>query len=238
MTTPSEDLPEDPQADREDSAPLAEDRGAEDRSTEDRILTERFLAARNDDRRPDMEQAFRMLLIRYQERVQKLVYRYTRDAIEAEDVCQEVFVKVYRKLDSFQGESAFFTWLYRIAVNTASDWMAKRKRRPVHLSEDVSVLMGAGDQIQQTRHFRGPKPAEAPDAALLQEERAQVTRDILEDLPENYRRVLILREYEDMSYNDMAEVLQCSLGTVESRLFRARARFRKVLEERHPELLR
>ena len=206
-------------------------------SIEDRVLTERFLAARADDNRADMEQAFRMLLIRYQERVQKLVYRYTRDAIEAEDVCQEVFVKVYRKLDSFQGESAFFTWLYRIAVNTATDWMAKRKRRPVHLSDDVSVLMGPGDQSQETKHFRGPKPAERPDAALLQEERAQVTRGILERLPENYRRVLILREYEELSYNEMSEVLQCSLGTVESRLFRARARFRTILEDEHPELL-
>ncbi|MEZ5987681.1 MAG: sigma-70 family RNA polymerase sigma factor [Planctomycetota bacterium] len=205
---------------------------------EDRRLAARFLDAQREGRREAMEQCFRMLLVRHQERIHKLVYRYVRDPQEAEDVTQEVFVKVYRKLGSFQWDSAFTTWLYRVAVNTASDWVAKRRRRPIHLSEDVQVLVGPDGPETAAKGYQGPSVPAAPDARLLEEERARVTRALLDELPENYRRVLVLREYEELSYLEMAEVLGCSLGTIESRLFRARARFRKLLEERHPDLLR
>lgn len=204
---------------------------------EDRRLAERFLDAERRGHREDVEQCFRMLLVRHQERIHKLVYRYVRDPQEAEDVTQEVFLKVFRKLGSFQWDSAFTTWLYRVAVNTASDWVAKRRRRPVHLSEDVSVLVGPDGPGSGTRGYGGPSQPVSPDEPMLEQERAAVTRAILDELPENYRRVLILREYEELSYLEMAEVLGCSLGTIESRLFRARARFRKILEENHPDLL-
>ncbi|MFQ5503581.1 MAG: sigma-70 family RNA polymerase sigma factor [Planctomycetota bacterium] len=199
---------------------------------EDRVLVECFLEARGENpaepRAPaEMESAFRMLLVRYQERIHKLVFRYTKDPLEAEDVTQEVFLKLYRKLDGFQWDSAFYTWLYRIAVNTAVDYMGKTRRRPVQLSGDVTELGGRPDG----------ETASSPDAALLRQERAMVTHRILEELPEPYRTVLTLREFEDLSYLEIAEVLGCSLGTVESRLFRARARFRRILEERYPELL-
>jgi len=204
---------------------------------EDRVLVERFLTARETGAGVELEAAFRMLVTRYQERIHRLVYRYTKDALEAEDVTQDVFLKLYRKLDSFQWDSAFYTWLYRIAVNTAADHVSKRQRRPVQLSEDVGQLMGSPDP-DPSRQYRGPSASESPDESLLQEERAEVTHRILEQLPEGYRTILVLREFEELSYVEISEVLGCSLGTVESRLFRARARFRRILEERYPELLR
>ncbi len=196
----------------------------------DLALVEALLDARQRQDAPAVEATFRMLLVRHQERIHKLVCGYTKDALEAEDVTQEVFVKVFNKIEGFQGESAFFTWLYRIAVNTALDWAGKRKRRPVHLSEDLGVLESHYDETELNR------PA-APDASLLLEERARVTREILEDLSPPYRAVLVLREFEDLSYIEISEALGCSLGTVESRLFRARAQFRGILERRYPELL-
>ncbi|MAE77321.1 MAG: hypothetical protein CMJ85_10685 [Planctomycetes bacterium] len=207
--------------------------GLEYDNNEDRVLVERFIRARDASADPataerEMESAFRMIVVRHQERVHRLVHGYTKDPLEAEDVTQEVFVKLFRKLDSFQWDSAFYTWLYRIAVNTAMDWMGKRKRRPVQLSEDITLH----ERIDQTLEL-----VEEPDAPLLQSERAEITRRILDELPEQYRSVLYLREYEDLSYLEIAAALGCSLGTVESRLFRARAQFRRILEARFPELL-
>ena len=202
--------------------------GSEEAAAEDRILVQAFLRARESDDAGSMETAFRMLTVRYQDRIHRLCSSYTKDALEAEDVTQEVFVKVFKKLGSFQGDSAFYTWLYRIAVNTSMDWVAKRKRRPVQLSEDLPSLVGSGDAEEES---------ERPDDPMLERERAHVTREILEQLKPQYRAVLQLREFEDMSYLEIAETLGCSLGTVESRLFRARAQFRGILERRYPELL-
>ncbi len=202
---------------------------------EDRVLAERFLAARTQGARQEMEASFRVLLLRYQERVHKLVFRYTKDALEAEDVTQEVFLKVFKKLDSFQWDAALYTWLYRIAVNTAVDYMSKKKRRPIQFSENVSDLAGTNEDPSVLR--ASSRAVGSPEEPLFEQERAAVTREILEELPDPYKTVLILREFEDMSYVDMSETIGCSLGTVESRLFRARARFRKILEQRHPELL-
>ena len=201
-----------------------------DEIDEDAVLVDAFLDARAADDAAAVESAFRMLIVRHQDRIHKLVSGYTKDPLEAEDVTQEVFVKVFNKLGGFQRESAFFTWLYRIAVNTAIDWTSKRKRRPVHLSDDLSTLEGSCSDADT-------RQPEAPDASLLLEERARVTREILEELSPQYKAVLVLREFEDLSYLEIAETLECSLGTVESRLFRARAQFRGILERRHPELL-
>lgn len=171
------------------------------------------------------ESAFAALVHRYQDRVFRLLSRYSRDPLECEDLAQEVFLKVFRKLHTFQQDSAFFTWLYRIAVNTASDHLSRRSRRRLQLVEDEQAL----DQGRPRR--------EAPDVTqpLLDAELVEITRQILQKLPEKYRTILVLREYEDLSYTDIASVLGINLGTVESRLFRARQRFKDALERLHPE---
>ena len=173
------------------------------------------------------EPAFGHLLERYRERVFRLLSRFTRDWAETEDLAQEVFVKVFRKLHTFQQDSAFYTWLYRITVNTATDQMARRKRRRLHLVEDNTSL----DRGEPESGYGG---AAQP---LMEQEVREVTRTVLDKLPEKYRSILILREYEDLSYTEMAEVLGCSIGTVESRLFRARKRFKEALERSYPDLV-
>ncbi len=178
------------------------------------------------------EPAFAHLLDRYQERVFRLLSRFTRDRAETEDLSQEVFVKVFRKLHTFQQDSTFYTWLYRITVNTATDHMARRKRRRLHLVEDNASL----DRVAVERGVREAGPGGAVQPLLDQEVR-EVTRNVLEKLPDKYRSILILREYEDLSYTEMASVLDCSIGTVESRLFRARKRFKEALERSYPDLV-
>ncbi|MBM4060318.1 MAG: sigma-70 family RNA polymerase sigma factor [Planctomycetes bacterium] len=173
------------------------------------------------------EPAFAALIDRYKDRLFRLLSRYCRDPAECEDLAQEVFLKVFRKLDTFQHESAFYTWLYRIAVNAATDHMSRASRKRLRLVEDDAVLdLGPRDHA-----------AASPDAPLLRAELAAATRKIVDSLPVKYRTILILREYEDLSYTEIAAVLQCNLGTVESRLFRARQRFKQALERLHPELV-
>ena len=175
------------------------------------------------------EGAFGFLIERHQDRVFRLLSRFTRgDYAETEDLAQEVFLKVYRKLHTFQQDSAFYTWVYRIAVNTATDHMGRRTRRRLKLVDDQGTLDTAARD-------RGDLDDEGAAAPLLNAEVHEVTRRVLEGLPEIYRTILILREYEDLAYTDMAEVLQCSIGTVESRLFRARKRFKEALERSFPE---
>lgn len=172
--------------------------------------------------------AFGTLMGRYEERVFRLISRFTRDRGEVEDLSQEVFVKVFRKLHTFQRDSALFTWLYRIAINTVNDHFGRVGRRRLRLVEDPEEF--------------DAQPAESTDGAapsqpLLDDEMRRVTHEILEELPEKYRTILVLREFEDMSYTQMAEVLGLQMGTVESRLFRARQRFKDLLARRHPELV-
>ena len=171
------------------------------------------------------EAAFAGLVDRYKERVFRLLGRYCRDQIECEDLAQDVFLKVFRKLHTFQQESAFFTWLYRIAVNAATDHLSRASHRRLRLVEDERVL------------DPGSQDHDSPAAPLMAAELVAVTRTILDSLPEKYRTILVLREYEDLSYNEIAAVLQIQLGTVESRLFRARQRFKEQLERNHPALI-
>jgi len=178
------------------------------------------------------EAAFATLLERYKDKVFRLLGRYCRDPIECEDLAQDVFLKVFRKLDTFNHESAFFTWLYRITVNAATDFLSRASRRRLRLVEDEAVLDDGA-----RNHGARDRDAQSPAAPLMREELATVTRQIVDKLPEKYRTILILREFEDLSYNEIAEVLQCNLGTVESRLFRARQRFKDQLERCHPELV-
>lgn len=169
------------------------------------------------------ESAFATLVDRYKDRVFRLLGRYCRDPIECEDLAQDVFLKVFRKLHTFQHESAFFTWLYRIAVNAATDHLSRAGSRRLRLVEDDSVLDTGHDA--------------SPAAPLMTAELAAITRRIVDSLPEKFRTILVLREFEDLSYTEIAQVLQIQLGTVESRLFRARQRFKDALERQHPELL-
>ena len=182
------------------------------------------------------EAAFATLVDRYKDRVFRLLSRYCRDAIECEDLAQDVFLKVFKKLDTFQHESQFFTWLYRITVNAATDYLSRASRRRLRLVEDEAVLDGSSANVGSGSGHGGSDPNN-PAAPLLRAELAAVTRQIVDKLPEKYRTILILREYEDLSYIAMAEVLGCSIGTVESRLFRARQRFKEALERMHPELV-
>lgn len=171
------------------------------------------------------EAAFGELVDRYKDRVFRLLGRYCRDSIECEDLAQEVFLKVFRKLHTFNHESQFFTWLYRITANAATDHLSRASSRRLRLVEDTGVFE------------RGDEDRESPTAPLEQQELATVTREIVASLPEKFRTILVLREFEGLSYTDIAETLEIQLGTVESRLFRARQRFKDALVRNHPELL-
>lgn len=171
------------------------------------------------------EAAFGELVDRYKDRVFRLLGRYCRDSIECEDLAQEVFLKVFRKLHTFNHESQFFTWLYRITANAATDHLSRASSRRLRLVEDTGVFE------------RGDEEHESPTAPLERQELAAVTREIVASLPEKFRTILVLREFEGLSYTDIAEVLDIQLGTVESRLFRARQRFKTAIVRNHPELL-
>jgi RNA polymerase sigma-70 factor (ECF subfamily) len=199
---------------------------------DDKVLIRQALEASGvAGRDPAGEAAFAVLIGRYQERIFKLLGRFARDGQETEDLAQEVFIKVYRKLHTFQFDSSFYTWLYRIAVNTATDHASKYRRRRMVLSPDLSQL--ENEPANETARGVG----EAPVAPLLREEMERVTRRILDRLPEKYRTVLLLREYEDLAYHEIAATLRVSIGTVESRLFRARQRFKAELTRLFPDLL-
>lgn len=177
--------------------------------------------------------SFQRLVERYQDRIFGLVRHYTTKSVEIEDIVQDTFVKAYRKLASFQHQSSFSTWLHRIAVNTSLDFLKRAGRNPVQAVEDPELASGvesgaAGGGAVASR-------VAAPDSRLEREEIAEVTHRVLQELPEIFRTVLILREFEDMAYQDMADLLGISIGTVESRLFRARARFKEALLRSHPE---
>lgn len=174
------------------------------------------------------ESAFGELMDRYEGRIVRLLRRFTRDASEVEDLAQEVFVKVFRKLHTFQQDSGLYTWIYRIAVNTANDELSRSGRRRLRLVEDEATLDAS---------LRERRQGDGAAEPLLDEEVREATREVLGDLPEKYRTILVLREYEDLAYHEIADVLGISMGTVESRLFRARQRFKDALARRYPELV-
>ncbi len=167
--------------------------------------------------------AFNVLVLKYQHRVLKLVGRFVSDAAEAEDVAQEAFIKAYRALASFRGESAFYTWLYRIAINTAKNALVSNRRRPVDFDLDLQ------DPEQYDRHAR-LKESDTPEGVLLTEEIRQVVEHAMEQLPEDLRTAIVLRELEGLSYEEIAEAMDCPVGTVRSRIFRAREAIDKKLK--------
>jgi RNA polymerase sigma-70 factor (ECF subfamily) len=159
--------------------------------------------------------AFDLLVLRYQHKVVKLVARLLRDPTEAEDVAQEAFVKAYRAIGSFRGDSAFYTWLYRIAVNTARNTMASRQRRPIDYEADLS-------ESEQSAVVARMRHGDTPEAAALSEEIHLTVNRAVEELPEDLRTAIILREIEGLSYEEIAAAMDCPVGTVRSRIFRAR----------------
>ena len=173
--------------------------------------------------------SFQLLVERYQDRMFGLVRHYTRNHVEIEDIVQDTFLKAFTRLKSFQQQSSFYTWLCRIAINTALDFHKRHGRNPVQAVEDPELSQAAD------RAGRCGLTIQAPDARLERDELQRITQAVLDELPEIFRTVLVLREFEELAYQDMADVLGISIGTVESRLFRARARFKEKLLQMHPE---
>jgi RNA polymerase sigma-70 factor, ECF subfamily len=167
--------------------------------------------------------AFDLLVLKYQHRVLKLVGRFVSDAAEAQDVAQEAFLKAYRALPSFRGDSAFYTWLYRIAINTAKNALVSNRRRPVDFDLDLQ------DPEQYDRHAK-LKEVDTPEGVLLTEEIRLVVERAMEQLPEDLRTAIVLREIEGLSYEEIAEAMDCPVGTVRSRIFRAREAIDKRLQ--------
>jgi RNA polymerase sigma-70 factor (ECF subfamily) len=181
----------------------------------DQILVERVQAGD--------KSAFDLLVKRYQHKIIGLIGRYVQDQSEALDVAQETFIKAYKALDSFRGESAFYTWLYRIATNTAKNYLVTRNRRPPGTDIDI-------DDVLQAESESELRDIETPENNLYRDELFGVMASALEALPEELRVALTLRELEGMSYEDIAEVMGCPIGTVRSRIFRARDAIDKELK--------
>jgi RNA polymerase sigma-70 factor (ECF subfamily) len=161
------------------------------------------------------KKAFDLLINKYQHRIISLVARYVSDQTEALDVAQEAFIKAYRAIDRFRGDSAFYTWLYRIAINTAKNWLVARKRRPP--ASDID----AADAEQYDMDSR-LKEQGTPENELMREEIRRTVYDTIAQLPDDLRTAIMLREMEGMSYEEIAVTMDCPIGTVRSRIFRAR----------------
>ncbi len=159
--------------------------------------------------------AYDFLVIKYQHKIIQLVNRYVKDPSESQDVAQEAFMKAYRALPSFRGDSAFYTWLYRIAINTAKNYLVSRTRR----NSDYQVDIQDAEQIDNAPQLHG---LDTPERSLLNDEIVETIQAAIEKLPEEMRIAIMLREFEGMSYEEIAQVMDCPVGTVRSRLFRAR----------------
>jgi RNA polymerase sigma-70 factor, ECF subfamily len=159
--------------------------------------------------------AFDLLVQKYQHKVAKLVARYVRDRREVEDVTQEAFIKAYRAINGFRGDSAFYTWLYRIAVNTAKNYLESFGRRP----PATDVLLENAEFVDSAD---GLREIATPERQLLTDEIAATVNRVIDGLPGDLRTAITLRELEGMSYEEIAEVMECPIGTVRSRIFRAR----------------
>ncbi|MCI5105205.1 MAG: RNA polymerase sigma factor RpoE [Pseudomonadales bacterium] len=168
--------------------------------------------------------AFNLLVLRYQHRVAGLVSRFIQDAQEVEDVSQEAFIKAYRALPLFRGDSAFYTWLYRIAVNTAKNYLVSRNRRPP--ASDVDINDAEVIEIGAVL-----RDIEDPEGSLATDKLKQAINDAIEELPEDLKTAFTLREFSGMSYEDITEVMDCPVGTVRSRIFRAREAIDKRIKE-------
>lgn len=189
----------------------------------DVLLVERTLAGD--------QHAFELLVIKYQRRLQRLIGRMVRDSDLVEDIAQEAFIRAYRALHQFRGDAQFYTWLYRIAVNTAKKFLLDLKRDRL-VTE--TALQPDGDEDETSRPGNEPSTDETPESVLAASEIAQAVNAAMEALPEDLRQAVTLREIEGLSYEDIAAAMDCPIGTVRSRIFRAReaisARVRPLLE--------
>jgi RNA polymerase sigma-70 factor (ECF subfamily) len=188
----------------------------------DRQLVER--AQRGD------KHAFELLVSKYQRKLVRLLARFIRDPVEVEDVAQEAFIKAYRALPSFRGDSAFYTWLYRIGINTAKNYLVALGRRAPTTTEFNSEDAESFEDGEQLRDIN------TPESMMMSKEIARTVNDTMERLPEELRDAITLRELEGLSYEDIATIMNCPIGTVRSRIFRAREaiaeQLRPLLETR------
>ncbi len=159
--------------------------------------------------------AFDLLFSRYQLKILSLVSRYLRDPQDVEDVTQEAFIKAFRALPRFRGDSAFYTWLYRIAINTAKNHLVARSRRPPGTDVDVedAEFMDGADLLRES---------ESPEAALARDELSEAIDEAIGQLPDDLKSAVTLREFDGLSYEQIAQIMDCPVGTVRSRIFRAR----------------
>jgi len=169
------------------------------------------------------KKAFDMLVLKYQQKIANLISRYIYDQHEVLDVTQEAFIKAYRALPNFRGESAFYTWLYRIAINTAKNYLVAQGRRPPtdDVEAETAEQMDVGVRLKESG---------TPENHLLRDEISATVQRAIDELPEDLRTAIILRELEGMSYEEIANAMSCPVGTVRSRIFRAREAIDKRLK--------
>ncbi len=167
--------------------------------------------------------AFDVLVKKYQHKIFGLISRYIKDHAEVMDVAQDAFVKAYRALPNFRGDSAFYTWLYRIAINTAKNYLAAQGRRPPGSDIDSAEAenYSVGDALREH---------DSPERLLMRDQMRKLVHDTMEELPDELKTALSLREFENMSYEEIAHIMDCPVGTVRSRIFRARAAIDEALE--------
>ena len=168
------------------------------------------------------KRAFDILVLKYQHRIAGLISRYVRDPGEVQDITQEAFIKAYRALPRFRGDSEFYTWLYRIAINTAKNYLVSKSRRPPDTDIDIDAEFQADSAVL--------KDVAGPESRLATEQLQKVIFHAIENLPEELKTALTLREFEGMSYEEIADVMGCPVGTVRSRIFRAREAIEKSIE--------
>ena len=177
------------------------------------------------------QRAFELLVIKYQRRIERLIGRMVRDTDLVQDIAQETFIRAYRALHQFRGEAQFYTWLYRIAVNTAKKALMDLKRNPVIYE---GALRGSDEEDETSYFGRELINEETPETVLAASEIAQAVNAAMQALPEDLRQAVTLREIEGLSYEEIATAMECPIGTVRSRIFRAReaisARVRPLLE--------
>ena len=173
--------------------------------------------------------AFDLLVLKYQRKILRLLSRMLRDQSDIEDVMQEAFIKAYRALPQFRGESAFYTWLYRIAINTARNWMSSQGRRP---SSPNGNQTEEGETFSEIDNLTDNN---TPESMLSSREIAESVNATIQDLPAELRTAIVLREIDGLSYEEIAETMSCPIGTVRSRIFRAReaiaAKLRPILDQ-------
>ena len=170
------------------------------------------------------KRAFDVLVLKYQQRIASVVSRYLRDQDEVADVTQEAFIKAYRALANFRGDAQFYTWLYRIAINTAKNHLVAKSRRPPNTDKDIS----AGEFSENSVVL---ETEDQPETLLARDQLQTVILAAVEDLQEDLRTALMLREFDGLSYEEIAEIMACPVGTVRSRIFRARETIEKKMAQ-------